>query len=202
MPGLFQKARRFASGRPGLTCLFWGTVLLIISVLGAFLKETPLDEKRSGRERRALHAVESSLLNWRDGVAYLEGETEPFGGWEKENLTIEGYAGEIPVRLFIPYRNGKREGHGEGFYGDKRHFSDTWYGSVGHRETTFYHSGQLRSHSSDHRLINGTSRYFHDKPSPNGQKKFEGVWEDGVLVSEKWWNREGLETSSNKIPVR
>ena len=202
MPGLFQKARRFASGRPGLTCLFWGTVLLIISVLGAFLKETPLDEKRSGRERRALHAVESSLLNWRDGVAYLEGEAEPFNGWEKENLTIEGYAGEIPVRLFIPYRNGKREGHGEGFYGDKRHFSDTWYGSVGHRETTFYHSGQLRSHSSDHRLINGTSRYFHDKPSPNGQKKFEGVWEDGVLVSEKWWNREGLETSSNKIPVR
>ncbi len=202
MPVLFQKARRFASERPGLTCLFWGTVLLIISVLGAFLKETPLDEKRSGRERRALHAVESSLLNWRDGVAYLEGEAEPFNGWEKENLTIEGYAGEIPVRLFIPYRNGKREGHGEGFYGDKRHFSDTWYGSVGHRETTFYHSGQLRSHSSDHRLINGTSRYFHDKPSPNGQKKFEGVWEDGVLVSEKWWNREGLETSSNKVPVR
>mgnify|MGYP003322588756 CR=1 FL=1 len=36
----------------------------------------------------------------------------------------------------------------------------------------------------------------------NGQKKFEGVWEDGVLVSEKWWNREGVETSSNKIPVR
>ena len=32
------------------------------------------------------------------------------------------------------------------------------------------------------------------------QKKFEGVWEDGVLVTEKWWNREGVETSSDQLP--
>ena len=196
MPDLFQKATRFYHERPGLICLLCVAAIPILAFLRVVLEETPLDEKRTWRDQRALEAVESSLLNWRDGIAYLESETEPFSGWEKENLTIEGYAGDIPVRLYIPYRDGKREGHGNGLYDDKRPFSDTWYGSVGHRETTFYHSGILRSNSSDHRLINGTSTYFYE----NGQKKFEGVWEDGVRVSEKWWNREGVETSSDQLP--
>ncbi len=200
MAGIFQTARSFLRERPGLNCLFWGAVLAFVYILRSITQDDPPDERLDWRSLRDLEAVDSSLLDRRDGLAYVDGDSEPFTGWERQYFTIERYAGEIPIRLFIPYRNGKREGHGEGFYPNDRQFSETSYGSAGHHEITLYESGQLRSRSTDHRLINGTSLYFYDKPSPNRQKKFEGVWEDGVLVSEKWWNREGVETSSDKAP--
>lgn len=204
MPSLLKRLRSLPSERPGLVILLCIAWMLVAAFVANLVEETPFDEKRSRYELRDLEAVGPSLLSWKEDRAYLNKEVEPFSGWEKQVVTLEDFAEEIEVSLFIPYRNGQREGHGEGYYSDQRHFSDTFYGSEGHSETTFYRSGQIRSRSSDHRLLEGTSWYYYDSPSPNGQKKFRGVWEGGVLVSETWWNSEGVETSSDKtlIPAR
>jgi len=201
MPFLLERFSKFRHERPGIMVLLCLAFMPVAAFVGVISEEAPLDEQRSRYELLQLEAVESSNLIWQEGLAWLKGEGEPFNGWEKQVVTIEDYAEEVQVSLFIPYRNGQREGHGEGYYSDQEHFSDTFYGSVGHAETTFYQSGRLRSRSSDHRLIDGISWYFYDGPSRKVQKKFKGVWEEGVLVSETWWNLEGVETSSDQILI-
>ena len=62
MPDLFQKATRFYHERPGLICLLCVAAIPILAFLRVVLEETPLDEKRTWRDQRALEAVESSLI--------------------------------------------------------------------------------------------------------------------------------------------
>ena len=53
----------------------------------------------------------------------------------------------------------------------------------------FYDNGQIQSVSNKNEdgQLNGLYKDWYE----NGQKRFEGNYEDGELISEKYWNEDG-----------
>ena len=101
MPDLFQKATRFYHERPGLICLLCVAAITILAFLRVVLEETPLDEKRTWRDQRALEAVESSLTPALDVALRITLTTRPVpaslgraadGAWEGRELSLAGAA--------------------------------------------------------------------------------------------------------------
>ena len=180
-------------------CLYLSLILLSgcgerVASTGQDQEDTVPRTQESNPELLRLRdqSVDAARLLRTDGLSYLQDyPSDSFTGWSRETVALQAYGKEIPILLFIPYLDGRREGTGKGFYPNGTLYSETSYGTTGSEETTWHENGSKASYTSDHSLRKGTSTVWHN----NGQKKFEATWKDGVPISEMWWDHNGMETT-------